>query len=90
MNEENNKLNMSLAQLDLFEQQDIDILNQYSIYNIEQFLGATMGFENLKIIEQLSFDDERLSALKEFIGDNVIDTFKDYNEQYPMGLIKDE
>ena len=76
-----------LSELGIFNADDINLFKEYNIFTIEQLLGATRGLKNIKIFNEISDSENKLKKLKEKILDLLLKEYREFNKEYPMGVL---
>jgi len=79
-----------LSELDIFSEQELENYRTYNILTLGQLLSATKGLERTAIFDTLSDKEVKLEKLRSLISDELLQKHKEFIQEHPMGVIKDE
>ena len=79
---------LNLHEIDFLPDEILDLLGGYNIYTLGQFLSATRGLTRINLFDEIKNKEELISMLLQFIPEAIIETYRNYSEEHPTGLLK--
>ena len=83
-------IDRTLSDLDVFTETDIQLLAEYNILTVDPLLGPTKGLINSAIFDLMEDGEDKLHRFIILIPFEIIKKYREFEEEHPMGLIKDE
>ena len=84
--EELNKL--PLSEIEFFSEDQLSLLESYNILTLGQLLGATKGFKNVSLFQEMDPSGELCENLFGLVPEELIETYQSWSGEYKTGLLK--
>jgi hypothetical protein len=85
-NEQYHKL--SLSEIEFLPKEFLIRLLSFNIFTVGQLLGATRGLTNTSVFDEQKNQDDLINQLLQFIPAEIIETYRNFAEEHPTGLLK--
>ena len=78
---------MELRKIQAFTHSDIELLNEYNVLTVDQFLGVTFGLTKENILSLLQNKEAVVQEIKSLFNNDELSKYQEVNELPVTGLI---